>query len=86
MANEMLVRAWKDEEYRLGLSETERAMLAENPAGSLELSDAELDLVAGGHRRRRSIEITVNCGVTVLICGLGGTAVCDTTFKVEFGS
>jgi mersacidin/lichenicidin family type 2 lantibiotic len=43
-----MIRAWKDEEYRLSLSETDRAGLAENPAGSLELADAELDAVNGG--------------------------------------
>ena len=48
MASKDLVRAWKDEEYRLSLSEAERALLPESPVGSLELTDAELDQVAGG--------------------------------------
>ena len=43
-----IIRAWKDAEYRSGLSEAERAMLPDNPAGSIILSDPELDSVAGG--------------------------------------
>jgi mersacidin/lichenicidin family type 2 lantibiotic len=42
-----IVRAWKDEEYRNGLSSEEQAMLPANPAGALELSDAELEGVHG---------------------------------------
>ena len=43
-----LVRAWKDPEYRDGLSEAERACLPANPAGLVELADAELAGTAGG--------------------------------------
>lgn len=43
-----IVRAWKDEEYRLSLSEAERASLPANPAGAVELTDGELSTVAGG--------------------------------------
>ena len=43
-----VVRAWKDEEYRLGLSEAERSMLPANPAGLMEISDSELGAVGGG--------------------------------------
>ncbi len=43
-----VIRAWKDEDYRLGLSESDRALLPENPAGLIELADSELDM-AGGH-------------------------------------
>jgi mersacidin/lichenicidin family type 2 lantibiotic len=43
-----LIRAWKDEEYRLSLSEAERALLPSNPAGLIELPDTELGAVAGG--------------------------------------
>lgn len=43
-----IIRAWKDEAYRLSLSETEQALLPENPAGHLELTEAELGAIAGG--------------------------------------
>jgi mersacidin/lichenicidin family type 2 lantibiotic len=62
-----LVRAWKDEEYRLRLSEAERALLPENPAGSIELTDTELETVAGGGRRRGSSS-SVSCFFTVNVC------------------
>ena len=43
-----IIRAWKNEEYRLSLSADQRALLPEQPAGLIELTDAELELVAGG--------------------------------------
>ncbi|HYJ88249.1 MAG TPA: mersacidin/lichenicidin family type 2 lantibiotic [Pyrinomonadaceae bacterium] len=43
-----IIRAWKDEEYLRSLTDAERATLPENPAGRIELSDADLGSVAGG--------------------------------------
>ncbi|HKX31358.1 MAG TPA: mersacidin/lichenicidin family type 2 lantibiotic [Blastocatellia bacterium] len=43
-----IIRAWKDEDYRLSLTDEERAGLPEHPAGMVELSDAELNQAAGG--------------------------------------
>jgi mersacidin/lichenicidin family type 2 lantibiotic len=43
-----IIRAWKDEEYRMSLSDEERSLLPDNPAGPVELSDADLDSVVGG--------------------------------------
>jgi len=48
MSHRKTIRAWKDEDFRLSLSEAERALLPEHPAGSVELSDDELGVVAGG--------------------------------------
>lgn len=48
MSTVEIIRAWKDEEYRLSLSEEQRAQLPEHPAGLIELSDAELVGVVGG--------------------------------------
>jgi mersacidin/lichenicidin family type 2 lantibiotic len=42
------IRAWKDEEYRMSLTEEQRSLLPDNPAGLVELSDAELESIAGG--------------------------------------
>jgi mersacidin/lichenicidin family type 2 lantibiotic len=36
-----IIRAWKDPEYRLSLSEAERALLPGHPAGFMELTDIE---------------------------------------------
>ncbi len=43
-----IIRAWKDEEYREGLSAEQKRLLPENPAGLIELDDADLEPVAGG--------------------------------------
>ena len=48
MKPDEIIRAWKDEEYRLNLSDAERDMLPENPAGAIELSDEDLGDVNGG--------------------------------------
>jgi mersacidin/lichenicidin family type 2 lantibiotic len=48
MAQLDIIRAWKDEEYRLSLSEAERALLPAHPAGLIELTDAQLGAVEGG--------------------------------------
>ena len=43
-----IIRAWKDEEYRLSLSDELQALLPEHPAGLIELEDADLGAAAGG--------------------------------------
>ncbi|HYJ88248.1 MAG TPA: mersacidin/lichenicidin family type 2 lantibiotic [Pyrinomonadaceae bacterium] len=48
MSNIDIIRAWKDEAYRQSLTDAERAMLPENPAGRIELTDSDLGSVAGG--------------------------------------
>ena len=40
-----IVRAWKDEDYRSTLSQSE---VPQNPAGQIELSDSDLRRVTGG--------------------------------------
>jgi mersacidin/lichenicidin family type 2 lantibiotic len=49
MSNHNIVRAWKNPAYRNSLSEAERAALPANPAGSIELSDADLGRISGGN-------------------------------------
>ena len=48
MSSQNIVRAWKDAAFRNGLTEAERAALPPNPAGVVELSDADLGKVSGG--------------------------------------
>jgi mersacidin/lichenicidin family type 2 lantibiotic len=48
MSQQNVIRAWKDPEYRASLSDAQRAMLPENPAGMVELEPAELNRVEGG--------------------------------------
>lgn len=42
-----VVRAWKDAKYRRSLSAEQLARLPENPAGMVELTDAELGATGG---------------------------------------
>jgi len=48
MTPEIVVRAWKDAQFRSTLSQAELAQLPGNPAGMIELSGTALDAVAGG--------------------------------------
>lgn len=49
MANSKeIIRFWKEENYRLGMTEAERATFPDNPAGKVDLSDHDLQGVAGG--------------------------------------
>ena len=48
MSAEMTIRAWKDAEYRQSLSPEVLAQLQENPAGCMQLTDAELVATDGG--------------------------------------
>ena len=56
MSHVDVIRAWKDEAYRMGLSEAERAKLPKSPIGSIELSDTELGSVAGGLPRLPTVD------------------------------
>jgi mersacidin/lichenicidin family type 2 lantibiotic len=42
MSSAKIIRAWKDVDYRLSLSEAERAQLPDHPAGLTELTEQEL--------------------------------------------
>ena len=46
MVNQQIIRAWKDASYRNSLSAAEQSALPANPAGSVEVSDADLGNVA----------------------------------------
>ena len=43
-----IIRAWKSEEVRSSLTVAQRASLPANPAGLIELTEAQLEIVAGG--------------------------------------
>jgi mersacidin/lichenicidin family type 2 lantibiotic len=47
LSGKKIARAWKDAEYRESLSAEERASLPNNPAGLVDLTDAELESVRG---------------------------------------
>lgn len=58
MSNIDIVRAWKDAEYRQSLSAEELARLPEHPAGAIELTDEELDQIAGA---KTELVFTAGC-------------------------
>ncbi len=60
MSNSNVIRAWKDPAYRNSLSPGERAALPSNPAGMIELSDADLGKVSGGLRPPNTLDCTQN--------------------------
>lgn len=57
-----IARAWKDESYRLSLSDAERASLPANPAGPVELSDADLTGAGGDASPLAATITTTMCG------------------------
>jgi len=47
-----IVRAWKDPEYRKSLTPEQQASLPANPVEPVPMSEAELNAIVGGMRRR----------------------------------
>jgi mersacidin/lichenicidin family type 2 lantibiotic len=72
-----IIRAWRDPAYRATLSAEELAELPPHPAGVVELSDTELDQVAGG---RLPVERVTRNNT----CTAGSSACCsiDTTSRL----
>jgi mersacidin/lichenicidin family type 2 lantibiotic len=54
MSHENIIRAWKDADFRNGLSEEQRSLLPDHPAGIIELADVHLTEVAGGQKFTRA--------------------------------
>jgi mersacidin/lichenicidin family type 2 lantibiotic len=59
MEKENIIRAWKDEDYRLSLSIEEQRSLPANPAGMVELS--QKDLTDAAERGATIVIITYFC-------------------------
>jgi mersacidin/lichenicidin family type 2 lantibiotic len=53
-----VIRAWKDREYRQGLSQAQQDALPSHPAGFIELPESELSHVAGGATQQLA---TIGC-------------------------
>lgn len=64
MSIEHIVNAWRNEEYRDGLSAEERALLPESPIGEIDLSESELQDVAGGS----DTAIACSVAITLALC------------------
>ncbi|HKS30082.1 MAG TPA: mersacidin/lichenicidin family type 2 lantibiotic [Pyrinomonadaceae bacterium] len=65
MSRPDIIRAWKDEDYRRSLTSAERALLPENPAGVVELTDAELGAVFGAGTYAYG---TLGCCGSAIVC------------------
>jgi mersacidin/lichenicidin family type 2 lantibiotic len=50
MSNVDVIRAWRDPQYRRGLSSEQLASLPQNPAGRVEISDQALNDASGAGR------------------------------------
>jgi mersacidin/lichenicidin family type 2 lantibiotic len=68
MRKEEIIRAWKDEAYRSTLSNEEIAALPPNPAGVIDLSDAQLGGVAGAGSIGWSILISLETVTFAISC------------------
>ena len=74
MNKENIIRAWKDRDFRNSLTEDELNSLPSNPAGMIDISDAELEMANGGNQAAITtpvcVTVTIGLGVTKLIsCG-----------------
>jgi mersacidin/lichenicidin family type 2 lantibiotic len=58
MSKADVIRAWKDPDYRGGLSVSDLAMLPANPAGRIEVSDDDLN---GLESNRHTTAVTCTC-------------------------
>ncbi len=76
-----IVRAWKDEDYLNSLSEEQRSQLPENPVGMIEMSDKDMEVLAGGYgsanfTKYGSINFTKNA-TAAAGCGAKNTNYCN---------
>jgi mersacidin/lichenicidin family type 2 lantibiotic len=75
-----IIRAWKDEGYRLTLTDEERSQVPDSPAGAIDLSDTELDYVSGANTEYL---LTVGCcsgfSAGTCTCTWGISCTCSAT-------
>lgn len=70
MSVDKIIRAWEDPDFRSTLSGGELAALPENPAGAIELTDAELRTVLGAAQSGNS----VGCNTKTCVSTRGNSA------------
>ena len=74
-----IARAWRDDEFRAGLSAEALASLPDSPVGEIELHDEDLNEVLGGSLSEATIAVSV--AITVVWCiseVSGGTCAVET--------
>jgi mersacidin/lichenicidin family type 2 lantibiotic len=60
MAKVNIIRAWKDAEYFASLTDAEKALVPENPAGEVDLA-MDLGGVVGGRSGSASSRLAASC-------------------------
>ncbi len=70
MSNNEIIRAWKDEDYFNNLSQEKRSQLPENPAGIIELSQEEMEIIQGGAEFGAGVTGCVCPGSVQYTCGI----------------
>jgi mersacidin/lichenicidin family type 2 lantibiotic len=77
MTSEQVIQSWKDEDFRASLPDSEQALLPDNPAGLVELTDEELQQLdlAGGNPIASAI-LVVSAIVTVVSVVYSATSGC----------
>jgi mersacidin/lichenicidin family type 2 lantibiotic len=78
MTKDQIIRAWKDEEFRLSLSETELGTLPEHPAGMIQVSEDEMQIAGGQGPTTNTILATMDfiCYPTMQCDGITASYSC----------
>jgi len=73
MDTDLIIRAWKDPEFRARLSAEQRASLPDSPSGKpmTELDDADLQEITGGLLPKKDLGPSTGCtGPVRATCGI----------------
>jgi mersacidin/lichenicidin family type 2 lantibiotic len=61
MSPNQIVRAWKDSDYRAGLTSESSAVVPAHPVGDIDIADSMLDLSGGYEEARTEYLETLGC-------------------------
>ena len=79
---EGIINAWRDGEYCARLDGAAREVLPASPIGEIDLSDTDLEQIAGGDAEAITSVVCFSIGVLSVLCNSilrGGTCANDTT-------
>jgi len=72
MSTQDIIRAWKDEDFRIGMSTEQSSLIPESPIGYVELSDDELAHAAGAesytHYHWTCPCTLIMCNTPIILC------------------
>jgi mersacidin/lichenicidin family type 2 lantibiotic len=78
MKKDDLIKALKDERFREGLTPEDQAAMPSNPAGIVELSDEDMELVVGGLAAQTGTG-SPNCECVITRTAVSGGGSCNCT-------